>query len=176
LYAQVHVFTIGHGRRPGAELVATLEAASVRTLVDVRRFPASRWNRQFNRTVLAQTLAGAGIDYVHAVELGGRRSDEPGEERYPCLRHAAFRVYAARMGRDEWHAALADALEYPTPALLCAETLPSDCHRRLIADLLHVRGHDAVHLLSPNEAQRHVLSPEAEVRGGKLFLCGSLVG
>ena len=36
--------------------------------------------------------------YRHAVELGGRRSGEPGEERYSCIRVAAFRSYAAEFG------------------------------------------------------------------------------
>jgi uncharacterized protein (DUF488 family) len=171
----VNVFTIGHGRRPAAELVAMLQAASVRTLVDVRRFPASRWNPQFNQAALAKTLRADGIEYVHEVELGGRRSDEPGEERFTCLREPAFRAYAARMSRDAWQAALDAALARPTPAFLCAETLPAHCHRKLIADVLHARGHAVVHLLQPGETEGHVLSPEAEVRNGRLFLCGSPV-
>jgi len=171
----VNVFTIGHGRRPASELVAMLQAAFVQTLVDVRRFPTSRWNPQFNRGALAQTLRSIGIDYVHEVELGGRLADEPGEERFPCLREPAFRSYAARMGRDAWQIALGDALARPAPAFLCAETLPARCHRRLIADLLHARGHDIVHLIRPGEIQSHVPSPDAVFRDGKLFLCGSLV-
>ena len=65
------IFTIGHGRRAADELVACLEEASVETLVDVRRYPFSRRNPQFNQPVLAGTVGEAGIDYVHAVELGG---------------------------------------------------------------------------------------------------------
>jgi uncharacterized protein (DUF488 family) len=41
------VWTIGHGRRPIDELLACLGTAGVRTLVDVRRYPASRRNPQF---------------------------------------------------------------------------------------------------------------------------------
>ena len=152
-----------------------LQAASVRTLIDVRRFPTSRWNPQFNRGALAETLRAAGILYVHEVELGGRLADEPGEERFACLREPAFRSYAARMGGDTWQEALADALARPAPAFLCAETLPDRCHRRLIADLLDARGHAVVNLIRPGEIQPHVLSPDAVVRDGKLFFCGSLV-
>ncbi|MGH3015941.1 MAG: DUF488 family protein, partial [Gaiellaceae bacterium] len=77
----MRAFTIGHGTRPLAELVETLELAGVRTLVDVRRFPGSRRNPQFDQASLEQALAQAGIAYRHAVELGGRLSGEPGEER-----------------------------------------------------------------------------------------------
>src|SRR5262245_30239795 len=79
------IFTIGHGRRPAEELVDCLREAEVKTLVDVRRYPASRRNPQFNEVTLGETLAEAGIEYRHAVELGGRRSNVPGEERYACL-------------------------------------------------------------------------------------------
>jgi uncharacterized protein (DUF488 family) len=79
---RVRVFTIGHGTRPAEELVEMLRAAGAETLVDVRRFPGSRRNPQFNQAALAATLGGAGIAYRHAEELGGRRANEPGEERF----------------------------------------------------------------------------------------------
>jgi uncharacterized protein (DUF488 family) len=171
----VRVFTIGHGARPAEELVACLRAAGVGTLVDVRRFPSSRRHPQFHAEALAETLTAAGIAYRHAVELGGRRSGEPGEERFGCLRVPAFRSYAARMGTDEWQAALASALAEEAPCFLCAETLWWRCHRRLIAELLVARGHDVVHLVRPHEAQHHRLLDDSDVREGKLYVCGELV-
>ena len=117
------VHTIGHGTRPSDELVAMLADAGVRTLVDVRRYPGSRRNPQFNGPALARTLADAGIEYRHAVELGGRLSHEPGEERFGCIRVAAFRSYAARMGTPGWQRALDDALEAPSP-VSCAPRRP----------------------------------------------------
>src|SRR4051794_38923386 len=89
--------TIGHGARPVEELVECLDEAGVRTVVDVRRFPGSRRHPQFDRTAVEAALAAARIDYRHAEELGGRRSGEPGEERFACITVAAFRSYAARM-------------------------------------------------------------------------------
>ncbi|MGH3020048.1 MAG: DUF488 family protein [Gaiellaceae bacterium] len=171
----MRAFTIGHGTRPLAELVETLELAGVRTLVDVRRFPGSRRNPQFDQASLEQALAQAGIAYRHAVELGGRLSSEPGEERFGCVREAAFRSYAARMGTEAWQEALAAALAEPAPCFLCAETLWWRCHRRFIAELLTARGQEVLHLLRPGEAQPHRLLEEAEARGGKLYLCGGLV-
>jgi uncharacterized protein (DUF488 family) len=171
----VRVFTIGHGTRPVEELVECLEAADARTLVDIRRFPGSRRNPQFNGDALADTLAAAGISYHHAVELGGRRSGEAGEERFRCIGTAAFRSYAARMGTAAWQEALEGALAEPGPCLMCAETVPWRCHRLLVSDLLAARGHDVIHLLRPHEARPHRLSEDAEARGGKLYLCGELV-
>jgi uncharacterized protein (DUF488 family) len=171
----VPVLTIGHGTRPAHELVETLAEAGARTVVDVRRFPSSRRNPQFDQAALSETLAAAAIAYRHAVELGGRRRGEPGEERFGCIEVAAFRSYAARMGSPEWQAALASALAEPAPCLMCAETWWPRCHRRLIADLLVARGHEVVHLIRPREREPHRLFDEAEIREGMLYLCGSVV-
>jgi len=171
----VRVFTIGHGARSADELLECLVEARVRTLVDVRRFPGSRRNPQFNQGPLRDALADAGITYRHAVELGGRRSGEPGEDDFPCIRVAAFRSYAARMRTTAWQAALAEELEQPAPCFMCAETLWTKCHRRLIAELLTARGDGPVHLVRPGERQAHRLFGESEVRDGRLYLCGALV-
>jgi uncharacterized protein (DUF488 family) len=174
----VTVFTIGHGVRSAEDLIATLSEAGVRTLVDVRRFPGSRRNPQFNQAPLVDALASAGIAYRHAVDLGGRLSGEPGEERFPCIRVAAFRSYAARMGTAAWQEALADALAEAEPqCFMCAETVPWRCHRRLIAELLDARGHEVVHLLRPGHSDRHRRwEPISETRDGVLYLCGERIG
>ncbi|MFL5970110.1 MAG: DUF488 family protein [Gaiellaceae bacterium] len=171
----MHVFTVGHGVRPLDELIATLREANVRTLVDVRRFPGSRRNPQFNQGPLREALADGKVAYRHAVELGGRLSGEPGEDDFPCLRVAAFRSYAARMRSDAWQQALAAELVQPRPCFMCAETHWSRCHRRLISELLTARGHEVVHLLGPGQRDRHRLYDESEVKDGCLYLCGALV-
>ena len=153
-----------------------LGEAGVRTLVDVRRFPSSRRHPQFDQPALAASLQDAGIGYRHAVELGGRLSGEPGEERFRCIRVAAFRSYAARMATPAWQDALAAALAEPEPCFLCAETLWWRCHRRLIAELLHARGHEVVHLLKPGHSDRHrPWEPISDTRDGVLHLCGEPV-
>jgi uncharacterized protein (DUF488 family) len=171
----VRVWTIGHGTRPADELVECLREAGVGTLVDVRRYPSSRRNPQFGRKELAETLGAAGIAYRHEVELGGRRSGEPGEERFGCIQTAGFRSYAAHMGAETWQKALQAVLAEPVPCLMCAETLWWRCHRRLIAELLTARGHDVWHLVRPGKRERHRLSDEAEARAGRLYLCGQIV-
>ena len=169
------IWTIGHGTRPADELVECLLEARVETLVDVRRFPSSRRHPQFNAGALSERLEAAGIAYRHAEQLGGRRSGEPGEDRFGCIQTPAFRSYAARMRGDEWQAALAEALAEASPCLMCAETMPWRCHRRLIADLLTARGDEVVHLIAPGKRLRHLPFEDAEMRGGRLYLCGELV-
>ena len=152
-----------------------LREAGVETLVDVRRFPSSRRNPQFDSARLDAAVRSAGIAYTHAPDLGGRRSRVEGEDRFACLRVRAFRSYAAWMSSLDWQHALAEALALPRPCFLCAETLPWRCHRRLIADLLAARGVEVVHLLVPGKALEQQPFAEAEVRDGRLYLCGSLV-
>jgi uncharacterized protein (DUF488 family) len=175
ILVRVIVWTIGHGTRPVEELVSIVREAGVCTLVDVRRFPGSRHNPQFNEPALRAVLEESGIGYRHAVELGGRLAGEPGEDAFGCLRVAAFRSYAARMRSERWQAALATALAEPAPCLMCSETLWWRCHRRLIAELLHARGDRVVHLLGPGKRQEHKPLLEAESRDGRLYLCGALV-
>jgi uncharacterized protein (DUF488 family) len=165
------VHTVGHGARPATELIELLEGACVRTLLDVRRFPGSRRNPQFGRAALEGSLP-AEIEYMHVEELGGRRTHEPGEEDFGCIRVGAFRSYAARMRTPAWQAALEGALARPAPCLMCAETLWWRCHRRLIAELLTARGHDVVHLVRPGETEPHRPWDLAEYRDGRLYLCG----
>jgi uncharacterized protein (DUF488 family) len=169
------VFTIGHGTRPVEELVECLLGASVGTLVDIRRFPTSRRNPQFDRDRVAASLGAAGIAYRHVEELGGRRSGEEGEGRFACIREAAFRSYLARMGRPSWQEALAAVLTEQAPCLMCAETVWWRCHRRLVADLLVARGVNVVHLFRAHDARPHRLGEEAEARHGRLYVCGELV-
>jgi uncharacterized protein (DUF488 family) len=171
----MRVSTIGHGTRAADELVATLHDAGVETLVDVRRFPGSRRNPQFDKRALALELESASIAYLHAPDLGGRRSGVPGEDRFTCLRVPAFRSYAAWMASSEWERALADALRRDNPCFMCAETLPWRCHRRLIADLLAARGVEVVHLLGPGASLEQRPFDVSEIRDGRLYLCGALV-
>ncbi len=152
-----------------------LTDAGVRTVIDVRRFPGSRRNPQFNAEALRGTLDDAGIAYRHAVDLGGRLSNEPGEERFDCIRVAAFRSYAARMGTAGWRSALVAAMQEPAPCFMCSETPWWKCHRRLIAEYLHARGEHVVHLLAPGKWSEHEPWSIAECRDGALYLCGQPV-
>ena len=168
------IHTIGHGRRSSEELIDCLREAGVETLVDARRFPSSRRNPQFSQATLAGALEDAGIAYLHAAELGGLRSSEPGEELFACLGQLAG--YAARMRTPKWQAALEHALAQPKPCLICAETPWQRCHRRLISELLAARGHEVVHLIRPGLEERHQRHPAADFREGAFYLCGEPIG
>jgi uncharacterized protein (DUF488 family) len=166
-------YTIGHGRRSIDELLGCLTESGIQTLVDVRRYPSSRRNPQFNQRPLAEALATAGIGYRHAVELGGLRGHEPGDARFACL--GQFASYVARIATDAWQQALDEALTEPVRAFMCAETPWQKCHRRWISELLAARGDEVVHLIRPGEREPHRPHAESEIRDERLYVCGNLV-
>ncbi len=55
--------TIGHGNRHADDFIALLVVHQVSLLVDVRRYPGSKRNPQFNAPALRDSTAAAGIDY-----------------------------------------------------------------------------------------------------------------
>jgi len=168
------VFTAGHGSRSADELASLLADAGVRAVADVRRFPHSRRHPQHDRTALAERLAAEGIDYAGLGEgLGGRVPETLPPERSPngAWREPGFRRYADYMATAPFQRAFAElealAREKPT-ALLCAERLWWQCHRRLLADQLSVRGWRVIHLLEPGKSGPHELTPWARVEKGAL--------
>lgn len=164
------IYTVGHGERSGAELIALLREAGVTLLVDVRARPVSRRHPQFGRDALAGALAETGIGYRwEGRALGGLR---PASSSSPHVAlPAGVRGFADHLGSADCRAALqrlvADAAVQPL-AILCAERDPARCHRSLIADALVAAGGAVTHLLSPGAAIAHRLDPRARPTGGAL--------
>ena len=168
------IFSIGHGTAAAEDFVATLRAAGVEVLADVRSFPGSRRNPQFGAATLRDTLAAAGIEYLHLPGLGGRRTPRA-DSRHAGLRVAAFRAYADHMDTPEFAAELerltALARERPT-AFMCAETLWWRCHRRLLADRLVADGWTVLQLRVGAPPEPHRLTDAARVEQGRLSYDG----
>ena len=177
------MFTVGHSARPLPEFLTLLRAVWVRCLVDVRRFPRSRHNPQFNGDRLADVLGESGIRYMHVAGLGGRRRPLPGSPN-GGWRNASFRGYADYMLTPEFSVALRTVVELASGeriALMCAEAVPWRCHRSLIADALVVSGLAVVHILGPNQLRPHMLTPFARVSAGRLsypryYVCAPTIG
>jgi uncharacterized protein (DUF488 family) len=128
------IFTIGYEKATQAEVIAALEAAGVKRLIDVRAIPASR-RPGFSKNILAVSLAEHGIDYVHLKALG---TPAEGREAARKGRHADLvRIYAGQLELPEAMAQAARMLalaEEKPSALLCYERDPSTCHRSLLLD------------------------------------------
>src|SRR5437660_12702992 len=118
------IWTVGHSTRPIEGLLKLLAAADIQLLADVRRFPGSRRHPQFNQEALAASLADAGIEYRHFVDLGGRRSERLANSPNTAWRVESFNAYADYLQSAEFCAALDElmtaAREQPT-AIMCSE-------------------------------------------------------
>lgn len=155
------LWTIGHSTRTLEEFIAALASFGIKTVADVRRFPASRRNPQYQTDKLKRGLHQAGIAYVYlGDELGGFRkptADSPNVG----LRNPMFRGYADWMNSDVFRAGIAQLLEVAkdsSAAVMCAERPVSNCHRGLVADyLILVHGCDVMDILDVGDGKTHVV-------------------
>ncbi|HEX2105914.1 MAG TPA: DUF488 domain-containing protein [Solirubrobacteraceae bacterium] len=156
-------FTIGHSSHAIDAFVGLLRDGGVRAVADVRRFPGSRRHPQFAREALAAELRAAGIAYTHLEALGGRRAVRPGSPN-DGWQVSGFQGYADHMASAAFAAGLgaleALATELPT-AVMCAEALWWQCHRRLVADALVARGWTVEHIGPDGGRTVHELTPFA---------------
>jgi uncharacterized protein (DUF488 family) len=167
---RVVVYTVGHSTLSLDAFLTLLDTGAIRTVADVRRFPASRRHPHFAREALAGALEQAGIRYVWLPGLGGHRRGRPGSP-HVGWRSASFRAYADHMETDEFGGDLARVIELardrPT-AVLCAEAVPWRCHRQLVADALVARGVEVRHLISGAQPEAHRLTPFARLDGHRV--------
>jgi uncharacterized protein (DUF488 family) len=125
------VLTIGHSTHSAEAFIALLRQHGVTALADVRSVPHSRFNPQFNKDGLTESLRAHGIRYVFlGRELGARTDDrscyENGRVQYARL----ARTEPFRRGLDRILRGVAGG-EHRI-ALMCAEKEPLECHRTLL--------------------------------------------
>jgi uncharacterized protein (DUF488 family) len=160
-------FTIGHATRPIGGFIELLNEVEVQLEVDVRTAPRSRTNPQFNREVLAASLATFAIEYRHIAELGGLR---PRQKQIPSSTNAfwqnqSFHNYADYAMVREFQLGLDELRELGHAkrcAIMCAETLWWRCHRRIISDYLLAAGETVFHILGPGHVEEAHVTPAAK--------------
>jgi uncharacterized protein (DUF488 family) len=164
------ILTIGHSTHEPEAFVALLRGGGVEALADVRRYPGSRRMPWFGSAPLAAALDAAGIRYLHLPELGGRRDPLPGSPN-GGWRVGQFQGYADHMASEEFAAGLERLLslarERPT-AVMCAEAQWRRCHRRLLSDVLVVRGWDVVHVDARGGREGHTVTDFAVAEGERV--------
>ena len=165
------LFTIGHSTRTIGEFVALLQRCKVDLVVDVRAFPRSRTNPQFNAEALSGSLAKFGLTYRHVRALGGRRHRCRSAKLSPnaLWQNESFRNYADyafRVGLD----ALLAVIRHHCCAIMCAEAMWWRCHRRIITDYVLAEGIPVMHIMGCNRIQLATLTP-----GVRRLPCGTLV-
>ena len=172
----MRLYTIGHSTRTLDDLVAALQSFGIRLLVDIRTVPRSRHTPQFNREALSRRLPRRGIRYRHLPGLGGLRRPRA-DSTNTAWRNANFRGFADYMETPEFAEALEElrtlARDGGPAAIMCAEAVPWRCHRSLVADALVARGDAVLHIMRPEKAHPHALTPWARVDGGRVSYPGA---
>lgn len=169
------LYTIGHSTRTLEDLIETLQAHSIQTLVDIRSFPMSGRLPHFNRESLEKALPEVGIRYVWMKELGGRRKKSLAESPNVALRNVSFRNYADYMLTPEFEQSIAKLIrlsQQSRTAYMCAERVYFRCHRMLVSDWLVAHGHEVLHIDNVEPAKPHGLLAEARKVDGKVIYRG----
>lgn len=176
------LFTIGHSNHSIEKFIRLLEDNCIMNLVDVRSAPFSRYNPQFNKENLENTLSGNSIEYAYAgMYLGGRPSDPACYKSHVLPPEGTDYLYEVDypevMNRPWFIQGIMRLLELADEqitVIMCSEEDPADCHRHhliaryLIAehpgvDVLHIRGDGIVYgariiTISVNEPTAEQLS------------------
>jgi uncharacterized protein (DUF488 family) len=133
------LYTIGYEKALLKDIISTLAAARVATLIDVRDRPISR-RPGFSKRQLAAAVEDAEMRYVHLQALG-----TPPEGRLAGRRREWDRFWGIveeKLARPEAELALQEAGEIAEAApgcLLCYEADWQICHRRRVAEMLAQR-------------------------------------
>jgi uncharacterized protein (DUF488 family) len=164
-------FTIGHSTRPISEFVDLLTPHKIKLVIDVRAVPRSRANPQYHSTEFAKILSEVQIGYRHIPALGGlrKRSRVTPEDVNGFWKNEGFHNYADYAMSDEFRSGLAElrGLGHATTcAIMCAEAVWWQCHRRIIADYLIMSGETVLHILGPERADLAKITEGARPAAG----------
>ena len=143
-------------------------------MADIRRFPNSRSNPQFNEDVLPDRLAGFQVGYERIPELGGRRgsSTTVAPEVNALWENRSFHNYADYALSDCFRAGLERLIalgRLRRCAMMCSEAVWWRCHRRIVADHLIARGEQVFHLMG-----RDRIEPATMTEGVRITPAGAV--
>jgi uncharacterized protein (DUF488 family) len=160
------LFTIGHSTHPIEAFVRMLQPNEVTRVIDVRAFPRSRTNPQYNEDALPASLRPHGIAYEHVSALGGKRprSKDVAEETNAFWDNASFHNYADYAMGQDFREGLARILErgaHERVAIMCAEAVWWRCHRRIVTDYVLAAGRDVWHIMGPEAIEPARMTPAA---------------
>jgi len=128
------VYTLGTSNRCKEEFVEILNHYKIKAVIDVRRFPTSKWEH-FKKENLQRFLEKEGIQYFYlGKELGGYRRG--GYEEH--IQSVSFQKGVEKLE--------VVAIKIKS-TFVCAERLPWRCHRRFIGKVLQERGWTVIHII-----------------------------
>lgn len=132
------IYTLGSSNRSLDEFLELLKSHNIEILLDVRRFPTSKFD-QFKKENLERSIAAKDMEYVYlGRELGGYRT-------------GGYPQYMDSSDFKEGFQALLRMVKDKRGCLLCAERFPGRCHRRFIAQALRREGWETIHIIEKDQ-------------------------
>jgi uncharacterized protein (DUF488 family) len=132
--------SLGYEQSEPEDYLRRLKKHNVSVVVDVRDVALSR-KRGFSKNQLRESLAEAGIEYIHLQTLGApkelRDDLRAGGSWWTYVKQYTSKVLSRR-GEDI--DLLIDLATRERISLLCFEREPRECHRSLVADEMVKRG------------------------------------
>lgn len=137
--AATELMTIGYEGASIEDFVATLQAANVTRLIDIRELPLSR-KKGFSKRALSEAVEAAGITYEHIKTLG---DPKPGRDAAKAGDFQKFRkIFSQHLSSEPAQMALDDVISIAIEGgacLLCFERCHKDCHRTMVTDEIENR-------------------------------------
>jgi len=132
------IYTIGTSNRTLREFTALLEKFEIEMLVDVRRFPTSKFEH-FRKNNLEGSFKKRKMDYIYlGLELGGYRK-------------GGYPEYMKTQAFKDGMTKLKNLAGCKKAAVFCAERLPWRCHRRFIGNYLQENSFRVIHIIEENK-------------------------
>lgn len=136
------VYTIGYGSLSKDDLLELFKQYGIELVADIRRWPTSKL-RDFQQRYLGKWLHDAGIRYAWVGRLLGKRRGGGYRNHVKDRKFTRGVDHLATLGN-----------KYRT-CLLCVESSPRGCRRRIIADMLEERGVTVYHIVPGSQMVQH---------------------
>lgn len=141
------IYTVGHSNHSFEHFLGLLTKHGINCVVDVRSIAASRFNPQFNKQRLSESLKQHEIRYLHFdKEFGARRVDKMllgNDGRLDFKKVSASSEFKEGVLRLK-----SGMVKGFVIALMCAEANPLECHRfGMVCRFLPKKEFDIFHIL-----------------------------
>lgn len=136
------IYTVGHSSRSLESFCTLIKEYGIDCVVDIRRYPRSNRNPQFDRSQVRNALRKYAVEYQWIEAMGGFR-----KEGY--LKYMSSASFTCALSQLESYA------EQFRTAIMCAEESPLRCHRYHVSDALVARGWLVYHILGDSGIVEH---------------------
>ena len=153
MLTETQIFTIGHSTHPIERFLTLLVSHDVKTIVDVRSVPYSKYTPVFNRESLRVILEKQGIRYLFFGDTLGGHSNDGNDYLDGQVAYARLKERARFSGDID---RIIEESSVGLVAVMCSEKDPLNSHRfLLISQKLCRRGIDVRHILEDGTTRQH---------------------